>query len=129
MQLLPVTAERAARELSLEHHPDRLIQVQYNLELGAFYLSKLLHEFDQQVVFTLASYNAGPKAVASWFQSGGELPLDLWVARIPFSETRRYVQHVVTNWVRYRYLTRGEHRLPRLALDLPKSLRISPHVY
>src|SRR6185295_9865226 len=42
MQLMPETAKRAAGELGWKAQPERLEQAPYNLQLGAFYLSKLL---------------------------------------------------------------------------------------
>jgi soluble lytic murein transglycosylase len=129
MQLMPKTAERAAAELDLPHRPDRLEQVQYNLELGAFYLGKLLDDFDRQVVLALASYNAGPHAAMRWLDGGQDLPLDLWVARIPFTETRHYVMRVMASWARYRYLAGGPPRVPRVALDVPVGLELASNAY
>ena len=43
--------------------------------------------FDGNVLYAAAAYNAGPKAVASWIR-GKDVDADLWVARIPYDETR-----------------------------------------
>ncbi len=48
-----------------------------------------------------------------------ELPLDLWVARIPYGETRAYVGKVLRNHARYAYLTGGDDAVPVLSLALP----------
>ncbi|MEO8183466.1 MAG: transglycosylase SLT domain-containing protein, partial [Deltaproteobacteria bacterium] len=119
MQLMPATAQRAARELALPYDRDRLEQPQYNLQLGAFYLGKLLDSFDQRVALALAGYNAGPHAVSRWLDGIGNLDLDLWVARIPYRETRNYVQRVMSSWARYRYLDQGPGAVPDLALRVP----------
>ncbi|HWO13404.1 MAG TPA: transglycosylase SLT domain-containing protein, partial [Polyangiaceae bacterium] len=129
MQLMPGTAERAARELSLEHASERLTQAEYNLELGAYYLRKLLASFDQRVVLAVSSYNAGPRAVAGWLEGSRKLPLDLWAARIPYAETRNYVARVMSNWARYRYLAGGPESVPALALDLPARLELPSDAY
>jgi soluble lytic murein transglycosylase len=129
MQLMPTTAERAARELVLEHRNERLTSTAYNLELGAFYLNKLLGTFDRRVVLALASYNAGPHAAFRWLAGNEPLALDVWAARIPFTETRRYVQRVMANWARYRYLAGGPEQVPRLALHLPQGLQLPPDIY
>ena len=129
MQLMPTTAERAARELSMEHRLEKLTGTSYNLELGAFYLNKLLGSFDRRVVLALASYNAGPHATFRWLAGDQPLPLDVWAARIPFSETRHYVQRVMANWARYRYLDGGPDQVPRLALRLPRDLELPPDIY
>jgi soluble lytic murein transglycosylase len=129
MQLMPQTAERAASELGLKNQPERLEQAPYNLQLGAFYLSKLLHTFQQRVVLALAAYNAGPAAVSRWLAGGRNLDADLWVARIPYRETRDYVQRVTENWARYQYLT-DSRRAPELSLKkLPASVRLDASIY
>jgi soluble lytic murein transglycosylase len=130
MQLMPGTAERAARELALDHASERLTQAEYNIELGAFYLGKLLGSFDQRVPLAVASYNAGPHAVSRWLGGGGKrLPLDIWAARIPYEETRNYLARVMSNWARYRYLGGGPDNVPTLALALPKELALPGDAY
>jgi soluble lytic murein transglycosylase len=47
------------------------------------------------------------------------LDLDLWVAVIPFEETRIYVGRVMSNLARYAYLQGGEEAVPTVALNLP----------
>lgn len=54
-----------------------------NLNGGAAYLAQLLHEFDGDIVLTLAAYNAGPGAVRRW----GGVP--------PYPETRAYIAAVL----------------------------------
>jgi soluble lytic murein transglycosylase len=65
----------------------------------------------------IAAYNAGPRAVSQWLSSAEELPVDVWVAHIPFEETRDYVAFVLSNWLAYRYLSNPTD-LPELALAL-----------
>jgi soluble lytic murein transglycosylase len=129
MQLMPSTAERAARELMLDHESARLTQAEYNLELGAFYLGKLLHGFDGQAALAVSSYNAGPQAVTRWLEGSKKLPLDIWAARIPYAETRNYVAKVMSNWARYRYLQGGPEAVPKLALELPSELTLPSDAY
>jgi hypothetical protein len=47
------------------------------------------------------------------------LPLDVFVARIPYGETLEYVERVVGNYARYRYLEKGVRGVPELSLTLP----------
>jgi soluble lytic murein transglycosylase len=61
--------------------------------------------------------------VTRWLEGAQNLPLDLWVARIPYRETRGYVQSVVPNWARSRYLVNGPSEIPTLALALPEQCR------
>lgn len=58
-----------------------------NVELGSRYLSRLLREFDGDLVLALAAYNAGPAAVSRF----NGIP--------PYRETRRYVSRVLALYV------------------------------
>jgi soluble lytic murein transglycosylase len=129
MQLVPETAERVAREVGVEHGASLLGYPAENVRFGAHYLHKVLETFGGHVVLAAAAYNAGPQAVSRWLETGETLPLDLWVARIPFTETRGYVARVIENLARYSYLRDGERGLPALALDLPKGRRAGPEDY
>jgi soluble lytic murein transglycosylase len=120
LQLMPSTAERIGNELALPAASERLGEPELNIRLGAHYLSKLSAWFDGNLALLVASYNAGPIAVRRWVESAPELELDLFVARIPYEETRNYVERVLSNYARYRYLALGEAGVPKLGLTLPK---------
>ncbi len=70
----------------------------------------------------IAAYNAGPHRVKRWIEAHGDPrngtvdPVD-WVERIPFSETRNYVQRVLESLQVYRVRMDSDHDL-RLARDL-----------
>ena len=61
-------------------------------------------QFDQNVLYALAGYNAGPGKVPDW--TGGRVndDPDLFVDNIDYAETRDYVQIVYTNYAVYRRL-------------------------
>jgi soluble lytic murein transglycosylase len=129
LQLVPGTAEKVAAELGRTIEPALLSSPSYNVELGAYYLHKVLGTFGGHVALAAAAYNAGPRAVSRWLEVAENLPLDLWVARIPYAETRGYVSRVIGNLARYSYLHGGEDAVPRLALALPKGMRAGPQDY
>ena len=54
----------------------------------------MLRRNDGQVEYALASYNAGPAAVQRWKNRLGDVPIDVFVEEIPYSETRDYVRRV-----------------------------------
>jgi soluble lytic murein transglycosylase len=126
---VPDTAERVAHELGIEHDPNALRVPARNVEIGAHYLKRVLDTFGGQVALGAAAYNAGPRAVSRWLETGETLPLDVWVARIPYVETREYVSRVVGNLARYAYLRGGEGAVPRITLEIPKGLRARPDDY
>jgi soluble lytic murein transglycosylase len=119
LQLMPSTAARLAKELFVEFEPARLSEPPMNVRLGTRYLRKLLDWFGGNLALAAAAYNAGPAAVDRWLKNSAGLELDLFVARIPYEETRAYVERVVGNHARYRYLAGGEGAVPVVALALP----------
>lgn len=120
MQIIEPTARSLAKDLELEYSKDALLTPAYNIELGATYLGKLLTKYDGNLALAAAAYNAGPGSLGRWLQTGQTLPLDLFVGRIIYDETRTYVQRVVANWARYRYVEGGLSNIPKLDLALPK---------
>jgi soluble lytic murein transglycosylase len=104
-QIMPETGRRLASDLgAARFDPDELFVPERNLELGAFYLSRLVDRFDGRLSAAIASYNAGPEAVARWLASGAELEDDEWVEAIPYEQTRGYVKRVLRSLHAYRML-------------------------
>lgn len=129
MQLIEPTARRVADALNDDYAGEKLRVPRHNVRYGAYYLRRLLDTFGDNVVLAAAAYNAGPTAVSHWLAGGEQLDLDVFVARIPYSETRGYVERVVENLARYAYLEGGATRVPELALKLPTGLRASADAY
>ncbi|NUO48763.1 MAG: transglycosylase SLT domain-containing protein [Polyangiaceae bacterium] len=130
MQLMPTTAEEAAKECKLETYDPRDINApEVNLRLGSFYIGKLLKTFEGSPALAAAAYNAGPTAVSRWVENAKEHEADVWVARIPYEETRNYVVRVMGNFARYQWLAGGDAAVTPLALDLPKNGRAKDDDY
>lgn len=127
MQLIPPTAQRVAEELREPYSAPAMSTPVVNIEYGAYYLRRLLDLFREHPALTVAAYNAGPSAVSSWLAGGQKLPLDVFVARIPFTETRNYVVRVLGNHARYAYIA-GQAG-PTLSLDLPAGVVVSDDAY
>jgi peptidoglycan lytic transglycosylase len=104
LQLMPETATRVAREVSLDPFtPDDLFKPAVNIELGSAYLAQLLARFNGNAAAAIGSYNAGPEAVTRW-QPGDGTPEDVWVEEIPYDQTRAYVKRVLRSLHVYRVL-------------------------
>lgn len=104
MQLVPPTAAAIAKELKLDPPTaDGLLAPALNVKLSSWYLAALVKRFAHPALCA-AAYNAGPSAVVRWMKSGGALPLDLFVERIPYKETRGYVKQVVADLYNYHAL-------------------------
>ncbi|MFC5036295.1 lytic transglycosylase domain-containing protein [Tianweitania sediminis] len=114
LQLLPGTAKEMARKSGLAYSAQKLTaDAGYNATLGAAYLSTQLDRFNGSYVMTFAGYNAGPSRAAEWAQRYGDprgKDVDSvvdWVERIPFTETRNYVQRVMENYQVYKMRLSG----------------------
>lgn len=108
MQLMPATAKRTAQRFGVDFDVDKLVDdPAYNAKLGSAHLGELMDDWKGSFVLTFASYNAGGGNVKKWIDAYGDPrkpdidPVD-WVERIPFSETRNYVQRVMENLQVYR---------------------------
>ena len=108
MQLMPATARATARNISLPFSLPRLTSDPlYNATIGAHHLGELLAGLKSSYVLTFVGYNAGPGRALQWIRSYGDPrdgtadPVD-WIERIPFDETRDYVQKVMENLQLYR---------------------------
>ncbi|WP_437980768.1 transglycosylase SLT domain-containing protein [Sorangium sp. So ce117] len=129
MQLMPSTAQKAASELSLGFDLGQLKSAPLNLRLGGFYIGKLLRTFEGSLPLATAAYNAGPKAVSHWLGGGIDRDTDVWVARIPYEETRTYVGRVLSNLARYQWLAGGDAAVEMLPLTLPADARAPADAY
>jgi soluble lytic murein transglycosylase len=121
MQMLPSTARRTAQRAGVPFDEKRLLQdPAFNAMLGAAHLSELMDEHGQSLILTFAAYNAGGHRVKQWIAAYGDPrkpdvdPID-WIERIPFTETRNYVQRVVENLGMYRARF-GADDAPRLVV-------------
>jgi soluble lytic murein transglycosylase len=52
-------------------------------------------------MLAVASYNAGPNAVAKWVKRYGLEDADEFVEKIPYQETQGYVESVFENYWNY----------------------------
>lgn len=105
MQLMPATADWAAEKTgNAGITSSQLLQPELNIKLGTWYIADLLRQFDDSLVVALAAYNGGRGNVRNWLDAG------IWngsiqdIDRIPFGETKRYVQKVIRHYEVYRSL-------------------------
>lgn len=115
-QIMPATGAWLAPGAGVSNFDVSLLAVpEINLRMGARYLRDQLRRYDGKRDLALAAYNAGPSRADRWRRElgyGGDP--DRFRERIPFAETREYVQVVIRNAVIYRRLYGGE-RSPGLS--------------
>jgi soluble lytic murein transglycosylase len=102
MQLLPSTAELVAKRNNLPWAGGQsLYDPAVNVVLGTRYLAQMAARYNGAPWLASAAYNAGPNKVDQWLSARGTLEPDLFVATIPFKETREYVARVMAFAVIY----------------------------
>lgn len=117
MQIMPATAKQIAKRKRKDFSVQKLnTNPDFNVELGSTYFADLLKRFNGSYILAIAAYNAGPSNVNKWLKSIGNPQEDVdpidWIERIPFGETRNYVQRVLENLHIYRrYLNYPETEL------------------
>jgi soluble lytic murein transglycosylase len=105
MQIIPSTARLIAERLGRadDFGLVDLYRPSLSLEFGAWFLQRLLTDYQGQVFPTLLAYNAGSGNVSRWQSRWGDDP-DVLVEEIPFAETQNYVRTVYSNVLEYRML-------------------------
>jgi soluble lytic murein transglycosylase len=108
MQVTPVAGRDTCKRFGCKYDVGRLKRdTPYNLQLGAAELGGVLRDYRGNYILAFAAYNAGSGRVKEWMERFGDPrdpkvdPID-WVERIPFMETRNYVQRVMENMQVYR---------------------------
>lgn len=104
MQLMPATARSLTDSETLNMEDPTT-----NLALGQSYLQKLLKtpRVDNNLLSLLVAYNAGPGNLGKWRRQWSNIsdPL-LFIELMPSSETRAYVERVLSNYWIYRLRSR-----------------------
>ena len=101
MQLMDKTKADLAMELNKSSNISSY-NYEHNIELGTYYLSKLLRKFDGNYFMAISAYNAGPHNVEKWLKRFEGLDNDEFVENIPFKETHGYVKRVIRSITKYR---------------------------
>jgi soluble lytic murein transglycosylase len=108
MQVTPEAGRYVAKKFNVAYDQDRLLNDNvYNMQIGTAELGDNIASYNGSFILAFAGYNAGRGRVKEWIERYGDPrdpkvdPID-WVERIPFSETRNYVQRIIENIQVYR---------------------------
>jgi soluble lytic murein transglycosylase len=118
MQLMPTTGRATAHKYAIPlASTDNLFEPDKNIRIGSAYLKQVMAQYDNSIVLASAAYNAGPHRVRRWLPESGTREADSWIALIPFTETRKYVQRVLTyaaiyDWRMQRKITPLHKHMP-----------------
>ncbi|SFE44140.1 soluble lytic murein transglycosylase [Paenibacillus algorifonticola] len=106
MQIMPTTAKWIVEKAGFEQVTEETLRnrADVSIELGVWYLASLHKQFDENNIVVIAAYNAGPGKVRQWLDSGEWDGTFEEAAKIPYKETRDYVQKVVKYYNKYKDL-------------------------
>jgi soluble lytic murein transglycosylase len=117
MQVTPDAGRYVAKKFNVSYDYNRLVHDSvYNMQIGSAELGDDISAYRGSYILAFAGYNAGRGRVKEWVERYGDPrdpnvdPID-WVERIPFSETRNYVERVMENLQVYRAKLGGGTRL------------------
>lgn len=99
MQVMPATGQNAAKNIGLGAYS--LTEPEDNVNIGTYYLDYTHRKYNNNSMLAVASYNAGPNAVAKWVTRYGLQDADQFVEQIPYRETKGYVESVFENYWNY----------------------------
>ena len=116
MQLVNSTAQEQAARLGLkEPKMTDLFQPQLNLLLGSSALFRYWQRFGHLAV-ALSAYNAGPTAASRWLKESKSGPIDTYIEKISYKETREYVKEVLGS--AFAYAVNNKSHIPSLPLEI-----------
>jgi soluble lytic murein transglycosylase len=99
MQVMPDTGKYVANKIKLKNYS--LTNPEDSINIGTFYLNYTHEKYNDNTLFAVASYNAGPSNISSWIKRFSFNDPDEFVEDIPFSETKGYVEAVLGNYWNY----------------------------
>ena len=104
LQLMPATGRWWAGRLGIRDYSiDLLFHPETNVHLGTAYFADLQRRYGELQI-SLVAYNAGPTRARRWRQRPEYADPELFVERIPISETRSYVRNVQSHYRIYRQI-------------------------
>jgi soluble lytic murein transglycosylase len=117
MQVTPAAGRYIAKKHNVTFDQKRLLHDSvYNTQMGSAELGGVIQDYRGSYILSFVAYNAGRGRVKEWVERYGDPrdprvdPVD-WVERIPFAETRNYVQRALENVQVYRARFGGGTRL------------------
>ncbi|MCE3009053.1 MAG: transglycosylase SLT domain-containing protein [Proteobacteria bacterium] len=132
MQLIPPTAKEVASEVRLKEIevPEDVYLPPVNVQMGTYYLAKMLKTYSGSVPLALAAYNAGPTRMTLFLEARPETQqviglqssdprVEMWFDEVPWAETSFYVKAILRNTILYRLISKaGASDLDKRRVDL-----------
>ncbi len=102
MQMIPPVAEAEAKKMKVDPFDvEDLYRPELAVKLGTNHLGDLYRHFGQSWICATAGYNAGRSPVYNWIDAYSNPNPVVFIERISFVETRKYVRSILRNFVNY----------------------------
>lgn len=109
MQIMPDTGEWIAKQMGLSNYTkDSLFESKMNIRMGCWYVSELDAEFKHNLALIMIAYNAGRGQTKAWMEENGWDYSFNDISKIPYADTREYVQKVLRDRDRYYLLYKNK---------------------
>lgn len=99
MQVMPETAAWIGKQTDVESY--ELTVPEDNVKFGTWFLDFTHGQYNNNSLFAVASYNAGPSAVDEWIEKRDFSSADEFVEKIPYPETKGYISSVFGGYWNY----------------------------
>ena len=103
MQIMPETAKWISSKSKMDINDGKLFEPKENIALGTWYFSWLLNKYQSETL-ALAAYNGGDKNIDKWLDEHEDISEEEFIKKIPFEETRNYVERVQISRSKYETL-------------------------
>lgn len=104
MQIMEFTGQWVASEIGItDFNPNMLFEADLNIQIGCWYISNLYTQF-KDLHLAIAAYNGGSGNVTKWLDDTSYSSDGVQLDYIPFKETKKYLDRVVTTYKIYQIL-------------------------
>lgn len=107
MQLMDETAVDISKKMKLnlsnEEISTKLLEADFNIKLGSYYISILLQKYNS-IELALVAYNAGSGKLDYWIEQGVLKADGTNIENVPYKETNNYVRKILRDYDIYKGL-------------------------
>lgn len=104
MQLMKTTAKEISKRLEMtltdEEIENKLLDPEFNINLGTKYISLLIEKYNS-IELALVAYNAGSGNVDNWLEQGILEKDGSNIEEVPYKETNNYVRRILRDYKIY----------------------------
>lgn len=94
MQIMPTTAKWVAEKIGVEYDDNLLLNPEYNIKIGTYYLQYLLEYYSSKQL-AVCAYNAGMGKVNEWLKNKDYSKDGKSLTKIPYEETNNYLRKIL----------------------------------